>query len=391
MARLGDVCEKVTDYVASGSFAALKENVLITNEENYAIMVKTADFANGFTKGLTYTDKHGYDFLRNSNLFGGELILSNIGSIGKVFKVPYLDRPMTLASNTVMIKTATPELTDYLYYYFLSPAGYKNLLSISSGTSMLKFNKTELKKLDVPVPNIDMQRRIISVMDKVSELIALRKEQLAKLDELVKARFVEMFGDAVSNEKGWPLATLAEIAEIKIGPFGSLLHKEDYKTGGHALVNPSHIIGGKIVTDENLTIDDAKYAELSAYHLYPGDIVMGRRGEMGRCAVVYQNGLLCGTGSLIIRPNERMKPYFLQSILSSPTYKKVIEDKAVGVTMMNLNVPIVSELTVPLLPVDLQERFVEFMAKIDETKLTIQSSLDKLVVMQKALMQEYFG
>ena len=94
---------------------------------------------------------------------------------------------------------------------------------------------------------------------------------------------------------------------------------------------------------------------------------------------------------MIIRPNERMKPYFLQSILSSPTYKKVIEDKAVGVTMMNLNVPIVSELTVPLLPVDLQERFVEFMAKIDETKLTIQSSLDKLVVMQKALMQEYFG
>ena len=145
MARLGDICEKVTDYVASGSFAALKENVLITNEENYAIMVKTADFSNGFTKALTYTDKRGYDFLKNSNLFGGELILSNIGSIGKVFKVPYLDRPMTLASNTVMIKTATPELTDYLYYYFLSPAGYKSLLSISSGTSMLKFNKTELK------------------------------------------------------------------------------------------------------------------------------------------------------------------------------------------------------------------------------------------------------
>ena len=116
MARLGDVCEKVTDYVASGSFAALKENVLITNEENYAVMVKTADFANGFTRNLTYTDKYGYDFLRNSNLFGGELILSNIGSIGKVFKVPYLNRPMTLASNTVMIKTETPELTDYLYY-----------------------------------------------------------------------------------------------------------------------------------------------------------------------------------------------------------------------------------------------------------------------------------
>ena len=122
MARLGDICEKITDYVASGSFAALKENVLITNEPNYAIMVKTADFSNGFTKNLTYTDKRGYDFLHNSNLFGGELILSNIGSIGKVFKVPYLRRPMTLASNTVMLKTKDDLLTDYLFHFFQSEA-----------------------------------------------------------------------------------------------------------------------------------------------------------------------------------------------------------------------------------------------------------------------------
>ena len=216
MARLGDICEKVTDYVASGSFAALKENVLITNEENYAIMVKTADFSNGFTKALTYTDKRGYDFLKNSNLFGGELILSNIGSIGKVFKVPYLDRPMTLASNTVMIKTATPELTDYLYYYFLSPAGYKSLLSISSGTSMLKFNKTELKKLEIPIPDIDKQRRIIAVMDKVSNLISLRKQQLAKLDELVKARFVELFG-GIHNSNKYPYKPIKELTDVISG------------------------------------------------------------------------------------------------------------------------------------------------------------------------------
>ena len=85
--RLGDYAMKVTDYVASGSFASLKENVLITNDENYAVMVKTADFANGFTKNLTYTDEHGYNFLENSNLFGGELILSNIGSIEYVEKL----------------------------------------------------------------------------------------------------------------------------------------------------------------------------------------------------------------------------------------------------------------------------------------------------------------
>ena len=85
---LGQYSEKVTDQVASGSFASLRANVVSFKEPDYAIMVKTADFSNNFTKNLTYTDKHGYEFLENSNLFGGELILSNIGSIGKVFIVP---------------------------------------------------------------------------------------------------------------------------------------------------------------------------------------------------------------------------------------------------------------------------------------------------------------
>jgi len=99
-AKLGSYIDYATDYVANGSFATLKQNVKILKEEDYALMVKTADFSNNFTKSLTYTDRHGYDFLSKSSLHGGELILSNIGSIGKVFRVPYFNRPMTLASNS---------------------------------------------------------------------------------------------------------------------------------------------------------------------------------------------------------------------------------------------------------------------------------------------------
>ena len=99
--RLGNYAEKVTDQVASGSFASLRENVPSLKEPNYAIMVKTADFSNGFTRNLTYTTKQGYEFLANSNLFGGELILSNIGSIGKCFIVPKLNCKMTLAPNSI--------------------------------------------------------------------------------------------------------------------------------------------------------------------------------------------------------------------------------------------------------------------------------------------------
>lgn len=276
---------------------------------------------------------------------------------------------------------------DYVCYSLM----YYDVTSLVNGATRQKLTQADMRGMVIPDRTLKEQQHIATVLDKLSSLIALRKQQLAKLDELVKARFVEMFGDPVQNSKRWPLVSIGDIAEIRIGPFGTMLHKEDYIEGGHALVNPSHIVDGRISVDPKLTISDEKYGELISYALQAGDIVLGRRGEMGRCAVVYESGLLCGTGSMIIRPSEQMKPYFLQNILSNPTYKKIIEGKAVGVTMMNLNIPIVSQLKVPQLPVDLQDMFIEFMAQVDKEKLTIQQSLDKLEVLKKSLMQEYFG
>lgn len=174
--RLGDYCQKVTDQVASGSFKSLRENVPSLKTEDYAIMVKTADFSNNFTKNLTYTTEHAYKFLENSNLFGGELILSNIGSIGKVFIVPKLNHKMTLAPNTVMLKMTDERLIKYLYYFIQSPLGYKELMSISSGTAMLKLNKTDLKTLLIPVPPLEEQIRIVEKIEEILPLIEGIKE-----------------------------------------------------------------------------------------------------------------------------------------------------------------------------------------------------------------------
>lgn len=315
------------------------------------------------------------------------VIMSFKLSLGKVAitKKPVYTNEAIMA---FLPKCGVSILPDYLYQYFSSIDWSKGTNRAVMGATL---NKATLGETEIQIPSMAKQEVIADRLNKIDNLVSLRKQQLAKLDELVKARFVELFGDPVRNEKGWPLVTLGDVAEIRIGPFGTLLHKEDYIAGGHALVNPSHIIDGKIHTDEKLTISDEKYTELSAYHLSIGDVVLGRRGEMGRCAVVYQEGLLCGTGSMVIRPNEKMKPYFLQNIISTPAYKKIIEDKAVGVTMMNLNVPIVSSLTIPLLPIDLQEQFIEFMHQTDKSKLTVQQSLDRLELLKKALMQEYFG
>ena len=168
---LGQYTEKITDQVASGSFASLRENVKSLKYPDYAIMVKTADFSNNFTDNLTYTDKAGYEFLENSNLFGGELILSNIGSIGKVFIVPKLNYKMTLAPNSVMVRFTNEVYRDYLYFYLLSPWGYDNLLSISGGAAIQKFNKTDLKTIVFPVPPLNEQHRIVEKIKSCFSII----------------------------------------------------------------------------------------------------------------------------------------------------------------------------------------------------------------------------
>ena len=298
--------------------------------------------------------------------------------------IKYVDTPFFLGADGVKVLKSKIQDVDYKYlFYCLQNAKIPN-------TGYNRHFKW-LKEIEVPLPLIDEQHRIAAVLDKVSGLIAKRRAQLAKLDELVKARFVEMFGDPVSNPYNWEKVPLSELADIRIGPFGSLLHKEDYIEGGHPLVNPSHIIDGKIVIDEKLTVSHQKYIELEAYHLKAGDVVMGRRGEMGRCAVVSQEGLLCGTGSLLIRPKGKVTADYIQKIISFPSFKKMIEDMAVGQTMPNLNVPIVSAFKIIKPPMQVQENYYTFVTQVDKSKLTIQQSLDKLEVLKRALMQQYFG
>ena len=175
-----------------------------------------------------------------------------------------------------------------------------------------------------------------------------------------------MFGDPCDPGSSSAKSRIDSFCELRIGPFGSALHKEDYITGGHPLVNPSHIIGGAIRPDENLTIDDGKYESLASYHLLPGDVVLGRRGEIGRCAVVKTDGLICGTGSMIIRPGQKVRSDYLQRVVSFPSFSHALEANAVGVTMKNLNAKIVGSAEVFLPDLKDQDAFITLVSQIDK-------------------------
>ena len=277
----------------------------------------------------------------------------------------------------------------YLYYFRNSYVEELRKLSIGGVIKYIKLGN--LTDALIELPKINNQKAVVNILNKAKCVLTYRQQQLQKLDELVKARFVELFGDPISNPHGFEKVDLSELADIKIGPFGSLLHKEDYIEGGYALLNPSHIIDGKIAPDSKLTVSREKYEELSAYHLKAGDVVMGRRGEMGRCAVVPCDGYLCGTGSLLIRTKGDVTADYIQKIISFPSFKKAIEDMAVGQTMPNLNVPIVSRFQIIKPPIEIQHSYYAFVEQTDKSKVAVQKALDEAQLLFDSLMQKYFG
>lgn len=185
--RLELLTTLVTDYVANGSFATLKANVRTYKEKNYALFVRTVDFANNFEKDLSYIDKESYEFLDKSKLFGGELMLSNIGaSIGKVFKIPCFDFPMSLAPNSIILKFHYESISDYFEFLFKSFVGQEYLQRLTAGTAMPKFNKTELKQMLVPLPPIDEQNNILSKLKILLSYIDTIESDKTTLRSLIK-------------------------------------------------------------------------------------------------------------------------------------------------------------------------------------------------------------
>lgn len=193
--KVGRICNVVTDFVASGSFASLAKNVKYFDDENYAMLVRTVDLSNKRGNvGCVYVDKSSYNFLNNSNLFGGEIILPNIGaSIGDVYIVPKLFNKMTLGPNSVMIKTNYVD--KYYYYCFVSKIGRVILENLSISSAQAKFNKTQLKEVRLMQPPIHEQEKMATYLDKkcalVDSAILKKQKQLEILEEYKKSLIYE--------------------------------------------------------------------------------------------------------------------------------------------------------------------------------------------------------
>lgn len=183
----------------------------------------------------------------------------------------------------------------------------------------------------------------------------------------------------------WSVENLGQRVTFRTGPFGTALHKSDYTENGTPIVNPMHIINGHIVPSMTMTVTKEAANSLSEYKLKLGDVVIGRRGDMGRCAEVKTNevGWLCGTGSLIIRCSDSVLPNFLQLVLSGARAIAAIENASVGSTMVNLNQGVLHGLKIQFPPLPEQRAIA---AALSDTAALL-SSLDRLLAKKRDIKQ----
>ena len=398
--KLDECSTKITDFVASGSFASLRENVTYYKEENYAILVRTLDFGHHFKKDLVYTDKHGYDFLQNSNLIGGELILSNIGaSIGKVFIVPKLDKLMTLGPNSILVKTCSEQETKFLYCAFSSHWGWDLLHEISSATAQGKFNKTDLKNVLIPLPPLAEQQRIIAEVEKWFALIddlEANKEDLKEYIKQVKSTVLDLaiHGKLVPQDpndepaiellkrinpnfkpcdtshyenlpSGWIVSSINDIG-VKILN-GYAFKSSIYRESGIKVIRITNVQDG-FVCDDDPKYYPTDYAnELQKYMLHENDLLMSLTGNVGRVGFLPKEMLPAALNQRVgcLRGADKiLSKDYLYYYLQSNSFKQDCLDSAKGVAQLNISTEWLKEHQIPLPPYGEQLRIVKKISVI---------------------------
>lgn len=354
--------------------------------------IKIGDVAAG-SKYITSTKekikKEG--LVKTRQVFKGDFILSNSMSFGR----PYILKiDGCIHDGWLAIKGVEDHfIADFLYYFLSSPSTYSLFQKLVKGGVVSNLNSDIVKGIDVPVPPMEVQLQIVAELDKINEVIEDCRELLRNLDALAQSLFYDYFGDPVTNPKGFNKKHLKDISSVKIGPFGSLLHKEDYISGGTPLVNPIHMQNGYVLADNDFTIDDNKKVTLSNYLLKNNDIVFGRRGDIGRCALITANedGYLCGTGSLFVRFSISINSLFALWCFMQPSVRNFLIDKAKGATMLNINCGIVESIPLILPPLSLQEKFAERIEQIDAQKKAVEETIANLQTLLDSRMDYWFN
>lgn len=379
MAKLGEVCTIVSGSTPKTSVTSYWDGNIkwITpaelNEDTFYIM-----------DSVRHITEEGKEKTGLSYLPTGTVILSSRAPIGKT---AIAGCKMCCNQGFKNLICSDAVYNEYLYFFLKSKTDYLN--SLGRGATFKEISKSIVENIEIPLPEVNQQKEIAEKFKKLEQLISLRKQQLAKLDELVKARFVEMFGDPVVNSKRWSVETIENHIDLLTGfPFDS----SGYVSKG---VN---ICGGLIIMPQKIDWSACKHwPQITGYEDYilrPNDIVIALDrpwiSNGFKIAMVDREHL----PALLIQRTARIRAvdinqhYLMQSLLLGRFDKHC---NITGSLVPHISPKDIKSYSVMIPPIELQNQFATFAERVDQEKRTVQQSLEKLELMKKVLMQEYFG
>ena len=387
MARLGDVCSFFSGTGFPNAYQGQKtgkypfykvgdisKNVLLGNRELI--------FSDNYIEDDTVQTIKGTVLPPKTVVFAkiGEALRLNRRAITNCYCLVDNNAMGILADNTV--------LDELYFYYFMCSV---DLQHYCESTTVPSVRKTRIAEIEIPLPPFEEQRRIAALLDKVSDLIAKRRAQLDKLDLLVKARFVEMFGDQYTNPKGWETGTIRDVvSEVKYGTSRPAVEGGTYK----------YLRMGNITFDGHLDLNDLKHidipeSEIEKCMVKKGDVLFNRTNSkelVGKTCVFDLDEPMVIAGYIIrIRVNERVLPDYLSAVLNSKYGKRTLADMCKTIVgQANINAKELQNIAILIPPVELQCQFSQFVNQVNKLASNINSSLEKLETLKKALMQQYF-
>lgn len=282
----------------------------------------------------------------------------------------------------------------FIYYLFNTRHVRQQIRATASGAKVRHTSPSRIGEVKAPIPSIDVQRRIASILSAYDDLIENNTRRIAILEEMSRRIYEEWFvrfrfpGHEL-DRPSWRNVQLGEIGIIQTGPFGSQLHQSDYVDDGVPVTMPKDIALNRIDVSSIARIPEQLADQLGRHRMRSGDIVYGRRGDIGRKAFIgaRQEGWLCGTGCLLIRPNpEQVAPRFLFDALGAPETLGLIKGRAKGVTMPNLSGGLMQSVPLSLPPRELQDRYVmtvspmvELLETLTERNRNLRATRDLLL------------
>ena len=385
--KIGDVCT----VERGGSPRPIDK--FITDDENGINWIKIGDTTDSMYITHTAQKIIPEGMKKSRYVKPGDFLLSNSMSFGR----PYILQIDGCIHDGWLVLRDDDELFDkrFLYYYLSSKTTYEKFKSMAVGGVVNNLNSEMVRKVEVPIPNKAEQSDVANLMDRLSKVIDNRKKELEYFDDLIKARFVELFGDPVTNDKHWDMDTLLGVLEVGRTVTYGIVQTGDDVDEGIPVFRPIDIAGGHVPKREELKKTLPEISDKYKRTLLKGnELLITVRGSVGETFQVNEEFEGCNVGRNIVplvTDKKRVNQRFLQELFAQKPIKDWLKAITKGIALQGLNMSEFKEMPVIIPDMGLQEEYVEFVEQVDKSKVAVQKSLDETQKLFDSLMQEYFG